>query len=66
MLESKKKKKNPTGTKITEPHVILPTKSPLEKKPAGIRGEGGWVGAVGQTKTDLGRKGDVKSSLTKD
>lgn len=36
MLESKKKKKNPTGTKITEPHVILPTKSPLEKKPAGI------------------------------
>ena len=38
----------------------------LEKKPAGIRGEGGGVGAVGQTKTDLGRKGDVKSSLTKD
>lgn len=26
-------------------------------KPAGIGGEGGWVGAVSWAKTDLGRKG---------
>ena len=32
---SRVKKKKKTGTKITEPHVILLT-SPLEKKPAGI------------------------------